>query len=263
MEAFFPVGEFQSAQHKAKVWARDPVGAETTFEIVFNVTKNPTIDTEIPMITVEAGKTKSVPLSSYSNDDRTPQDALKWSVTVVDTKYFTAVIKDGNILEIKGKNAGREDIVLNVTDENGGSDSQIVTVEVTGGDTGLLGANAEQQANMLPLILLMVVLVGMVVAVGGMKVKMKRDRIARIRAARDARKARIAQPGTGISTAGTSLATRDEVAAPVQMADPLGLGIPMQAKGPKKPAPMCFACGAQTQLMDNRFHCPKCGRIQT
>jgi hypothetical protein len=266
VEAYFPVGEFQGAQHKAKIWARDPVGAETAFEIVFNVTKNPTIDTEIPMITVEAGKTKTIPLSSYANDDRTLQDLLKWSVSIQDTKYFTAVIKDGNILEIKGKKAGQEDLVLNVTDTDGGSDSQIVGVEVTGSTSGLLGANAAQSANLFPLILLMIVLVGMVVAVGGMKVKMKRDRIARIKSARDARKAaKAAQQaaGPGVSTAGTSLATRDEVAAPMQMGDPLGLGIPMQAKGPKKPAPMCFACGTQTVLMDNKFHCPKCGRIQS
>jgi hypothetical protein len=85
----------------------------------------------IPNIKTSADKVKSIDLKEFVLDKDTPEAALKWSVSGVSDRYFSAAVDPNtHILKITPKKAGRGELTLTVTDPEGGTASQVVLVNV-------------------------------------------------------------------------------------------------------------------------------------
>ena len=108
-------------------------GVDTsTGEFLLKILAPPSLPQLIPNIKTTADNVKSVDLKEFVQDRDTPEAALKWTVTGVTERYFSATVDpNSHILKITPKKAGRGEMTLTVTDPDGGTASQVVLVTVT------------------------------------------------------------------------------------------------------------------------------------
>ena len=107
-------------------------GLDTSIgEFLLKIQFPPSMPQLIPNIKTSAEKVKSVDLKEFVLDKDTPEAALKWTVTGVSERYFSASVDPNtHILKITPKKAGKGELTLTVTDPDGGWASQVVLVNI-------------------------------------------------------------------------------------------------------------------------------------
>jgi hypothetical protein len=218
----------------------------------------------VPDMTLDQGATDSFALGIVAQNNNGDNNQLVWTVVNKgDKNLATATVKKvGNepMLQVKAGSGktGTTTMRLTVTDNEGFTAYQDVKVTVKEAP-GNVGMGASGDNLMIP-ILLIVVLVAMIGATIGYKMKLNRDRISRVRMARDARLKRLdAQTATkdGVSISGTTQAGGPDKLETAQTG-PSSYQIATMTRI----APLCFACGTKTKPDEHgKFVCPKCGRI--
>jgi|GEM_PF-6146186 len=123
----------------------DFLGISQVYSFVFNFTDEsggeenvqltirnniPQIISQVPDQTVQVGQTVTFDLSPFEYDIEDHGNNLVWTVSGVDTSLINAQI-NGKILTITGLNLGQDVVTLTLTDLDGASVSQQVTVRVT------------------------------------------------------------------------------------------------------------------------------------
>jgi hypothetical protein len=223
--------------------------------------KPPRFVNQIPDMTLEQGEPKTLDLKIFADDDRDDQDQLVWSIASKgDKSLVQSSVRNGNTLFLKGGSTktGATTIKVKVTDSEGFSATQDVRVTVTEAP-GAGGVGASTESMLLPM-LLIVVLCALVVMSAGYRLKLKRDRVRRIKRAQEIRMKRKLEKGAtkdGVSTTGTTLAQHED-RLEAQDAGPSAVKLAMMSRV----APLCFACGTKTRPDERgRFVCPKCGRL--
>jgi hypothetical protein len=234
----------------------------TPAKMIVLLKKPPRMVNTIPNIDVYQGETAppfDLAVIAVNNNGETTQ--LTWAVeNKGDKGLVSASIKNKNQLIVKGASdkTGTTTLRVKVTDNEGFSTYQDVKVNVKPAQGGV-GVAGSSDNMMIPFLLIMVLIIMVGVTIG-YKMKMNRDRISRIRNARDARLKRLeakVQTKEGVSLTGTTGADNQDK-------------LETAATGPSsyqlsqmsRIAPLCFACGQKTKPDEHgRFVCPKCGRV--
>jgi hypothetical protein len=229
----------------------------STSKLKVTLSKPPRIVNPLPDLSVLQGDTLTIDLTIVAQDDKDDASTLTWTVDDVDKSLMSASIKGKKQLVIKGgtTKTGTDTIKLKVRDSEGHTTNLNVRVTVKPSAAGQVFGTSKE-SFMLP-ILLVVVLCGMIGITMGYKVKLRRDRMRRIKGAREARdRRREMKTADGVSLSGSTLAgdhfdRPDKAETEKEVARPTG------------PAPLCFACGTRTKFDEKgRWLCPRCGRSQ-
>lgn len=101
-------------------------------EFLLKVQFPPGIPQLIPNIKTTTDQVKSLDLKEFVLDKDTPEAALRWTVSGVSERFFSASVDPNtHIMKITPKKAGNGELTLTVTDPDGGTASQLVLVKVT------------------------------------------------------------------------------------------------------------------------------------
>ncbi|MBU0999589.1 hypothetical protein KKG24_04825, partial [Patescibacteria group bacterium] len=117
------------------IYSNDP--DNSVLDIPISLTKSgnnpPEIDPEVPDLTTDENVPISFDLTPYENDVEDSGTALDWSVSDVNTELFTASINQfSDVLTIDPISgaSGLDDIVLTLTDSDGATDSDVISVTI-------------------------------------------------------------------------------------------------------------------------------------
>jgi len=101
-------------------------------EFLLKILFPPSIPQIIPNVKTTEDKVKELDLKEFVLDKDTPEAALKWEVSGVSEKYFSASVDPNtHILKITPKKVGKGEITLTVRDPDGGTQSQVLLVSIS------------------------------------------------------------------------------------------------------------------------------------
>ena len=113
--------------------AADPGGLSASFNCTYKVTCAPVISPSIPNLSTDEDSPVSIDLTQYETDEESSGSALSWSISGVNTSLFKASIDTAtDVLTITpvSNQYGSDTVTLTLTDEDGLTDSQDITVTV-------------------------------------------------------------------------------------------------------------------------------------
>ncbi len=235
----------------------------TPAKMIVLLKKPPRMVNTIPNMDINQGQTAPMfDLGVIAVNNNGGPDQLTWAVeNKGDKGLVSASIKNKNQLIVKGASdkTGSTTLRIKVTDNEGFSTYQDIKVNVKPSASGVNVAGSSD-SMMIPILLIMVLIIMVGVTIG-YKMKMNRDRINRIRSARDARLRRLdakVQTKEGVSLTGMTGAAESKDKLETAATGPSSYQLTQMSRI----APLCFACGAKTKPDEHgRFVCPKCSRV--